>query len=118
MESFILIVLDSGLDELKSLNALRLAEALVAQGTRLKLFLLDDGVFAAKRNQTPPEGLEGLNLGMKLERLLQRGAEVVACQTCLDAKGLNLGELLAGVQAGTMADLARWTLESSKTLVF
>jgi uncharacterized protein involved in oxidation of intracellular sulfur len=118
MEGFVLLVLDVGPDKLRAMNALRLAESLVDQGAKLKLFLLDDGVFAAKSNQNPPDGLEGLNLGQKIEGLLQKRAEVIACGTCLLAKGIGEGELVVGVRPGTMADLARLTLESTKALVF
>lgn len=118
MEDIVLVVLDVGPDKLRAMNAIRLAESLVDRGGRVRLFLLDDGVFTAKRNQKPPEGLEGLNLAKKIEGLIQKNAEVVACGTCLLAKGINEGELIEGVLPGTMGDLARWTLESTKALVF
>ena len=50
--------------------------------------------------------------------LIDAGARVYACRTCLDARGLSADRLLAGVEVGTMPILARLTLDADKVLSF
>jgi uncharacterized protein involved in oxidation of intracellular sulfur len=40
------------------------------------------------------------------------------CGTCMDARGLIDGELLGGARRATLAQLATWTAEADKVLVF
>ena len=78
-------------------NALRLAEALTSAAIKMKvnIFLLGDGVAAAKKGQKPPEGYYSLE--SMLRKLIDKGTEVIACKTCSDARGLTQRELIEGV---------------------
>jgi uncharacterized protein involved in oxidation of intracellular sulfur len=53
-----------------------------------------------------------------LAELVGLEANVRACGTCLNARGIKKDELVEGVAVGIMLDLARWTGESSKILTF
>ena len=54
-----------------------------------------------------------------LKALLEKGVKVVACRTCVSARGLSQGELIEGVIVGsTVGDLAKWVKESQKILTF
>lgn len=100
-------------------NALRLAEALTSAGIKMKvnIFLLGDAVATAKKGQKPPEGYYSLE--KMLEKLIGQGTEVVACKTCINARGLKQEELIEGIRVGsTVLDLARWVKESQKILTF
>ena len=50
-----------------------------------------------------------------LRDLLRKGVQVVACRTCVSARGLTQGELVEGVVVcSTVWDLAKWVKESQK----
>jgi uncharacterized protein involved in oxidation of intracellular sulfur len=45
-------------------------------------------------------------------------AEVKACGSCMDARGVKREHLMPGLERGTMGELAEWTVEADKVLVF
>ena len=51
-------------------------------------------------------------------RKVARKGEVGLCGTCMDARGLRDDELIEGARRGTLAQLADWTVEADKVLVF
>ncbi|RLI43306.1 hypothetical protein DRO69_09420 [Candidatus Bathyarchaeota archaeon] len=53
-----------------------------------------------------------------LRDLLESGAKVAACGTCLRARGLAKQDLVEGVEAGMMSGLAHGVKESQKVLSF
>lgn len=100
----------------RAYNALRLAAALAGKdGQSVRLFLLADAVTCAKSGQKVPEGY--YNVQLMLGKVLRKG-EVALCGTCMDARGLRDEELIEGAQHGTLAQLADWTAEADKVLVF
>ena len=40
------------------------------------------------------------------------------CGTCMDARGLRDEEMIDGARRGTLAQLADWTAQADKVLVF
>ena len=119
MEMLTMIINSAPYGDEKVWNALRLAEALTSAAIKMKvnIFLLGDGVVAAKKGQKPPEGY--YNLEKMLKKLVDQGTEVIACETCINARGLTQQELIEGVKVGsTVLDLARWIKESQKILTF
>ena len=98
-------------------NALRLALALAkVEGTQIRLFLMADAIGCAKREQKTAEGY--YNLERMVRSLAAKGFAVGACGTCMDARGFTDVELTEGVHRSSMAELAAWTLEADRTLVF
>jgi len=98
-------------------NALRLALALLKEKEKpdITVFLMADAVACAKAGQKTPDGY------YNLERMIKgviRHAEVVLCGTCMDARGIEEGDLIAGTSRGTMPQLAGLTLAADKVLVF
>ena len=104
--------------EERSWNALRLASASISTGINLRvnIFLLGDAVSIAKTGQNPPEGY--YNLEKMLRDLIKEGVNVLACGTCIRARGLKEEDLIEGVRVGRMLDLAHWIKESEKLLSF
>lgn len=100
----------------RAYNALRLAEALVVKGEWVDLFLMGDGVHAARRGQEP----RGAHASVEsmLAGLLGQGAPVVACGTCCQTRGLDEQDLIEGVRVGTIHDLAELVLGSDRQLSF
>jgi len=100
----------------RAYNAMRLAAALGAKdGQQIRLFLLADAVACAKSGQKVPEGY--YNVQLMLGKVLRKG-DVALCGTCMDARGLRDDELVEGTRRGTLAQLADWTAEADKVLVF
>lgn len=110
------IVNDAPYGNERTYNALRLAGALAARdGQAVRLFLMADAVTCAKSGQKVPEGY--YNVQIMLGKVVRKG-QVALCGTCMDARGLRDEELIDGSKRGTLAQLAEWTAEADKVLVF
>jgi uncharacterized protein involved in oxidation of intracellular sulfur len=116
MENITLVINDAPYGIEKPWNALRLAKALAVLKEKINIFLLGDAVLIAKKGQQTPAGY--YNLAQMLGELIALGAEVRACGTCLNSRGLKKEELIEGVIIGKMLDLARWVQGSSRVLNF
>lgn len=117
-ETVTIIVNGAPYGEEKVWNALRLALASISDAIKLRVnvFLLGDAVYAAKRGQSPPYGY--YNLEKMLGDLVENGAKILACGTCIKARGIKQEDLVEGVLVGSMMNLARWVKESQKVLAF
>lgn len=101
----------------RSYNGLRLAYALAKrEGESVRVFLIGDGAACAKRGQKTPTGY--YNLESMLKGIANRGAEIAVCGSCIDARGIAETELSEGAVRGNMDQLASWTAESDRVLVF
>jgi len=119
METITLILNTAPYGDERIWNALRLAKALTVGTDKMKvnIFLIGDAVTTAKKGQKPPEGF--YNLENMLKELVDRGSKVVACRTCISARGFTQEELIEGVCVGTtVGDLAEWVKTSQKVLSF
>ena len=97
-------------------NALRLSQALMSVGSGVRIFLYGDSVISAKINQRPPKGF--YNIGDMLKGLIEKGAEVRACLTCTNARGIMQEDYIEGVMIGKTLDLAHWIHEGGQVMVF
>lgn len=111
-----IIVNDAAYGSERTWNALRLAKAILAVKSGVTVFLMGDAVTVAKKGQNPPEGY--YNLEKMLIDLIQSGAKVLACGTCMTSRGLSKEDLIEGVEKGTMMILATFIKESRTTLSF
>lgn len=68
-------------------NAFRLASTALAAGHQVEVFLLGDGV------EAPDLDTESFNPHGVLANFDRTGGTVLACGTCLDARGLDDGDL-------------------------
>ncbi|MDO8447652.1 MAG: DsrE family protein [Rhodoferax sp.] len=116
MSSLLFILNDAPYGNERAYNALRLAGALASkEGQHVRLFLLADAVGCAKAGQKVPEGY--YNIQLMLGKVLRNG-EVALCGTCMDARGIAESEVIEGAKRSTLAQLADWTVEADKVLVF
>ena len=97
-------------------NALRLAGTALEAGLTVRLFLMNDAVDLAREGSRPAEA--EFDLQEMLRDLMERGAEVRLCQTCLTRCGIGRGEILPGAQVAGMKDLLDWIQHSEKVLTF
>lgn len=119
METVTVILQNAPYGDERIWNAFRLARALISAAIKMKvnIFLTGDAVTTAKRGQKPPEGY--YNLENMLKELITQGVEVIACKTCVAARGLTQSDVIEGVQVGTtVGNLAKWVKESNKILTY
>ena len=83
----------------------------------------EDDVKALFILNEPPYGTERTNNGIRLANnllkgLLARGAKVLLCGTCMDARGIQEEDLVEGSRRSSMDELAEATIAAEKVLVF
>jgi uncharacterized protein involved in oxidation of intracellular sulfur len=101
----------------RSYNGLRLALALCkVESVDVRVFLMADAIGCARKNQKTPEGT--YNLERMLKGLTVKAVPIGACGSCMDARGFPDAELAEGVHRSSMAELAAWTVESERVIVF
>jgi uncharacterized protein involved in oxidation of intracellular sulfur len=111
------ILNDSAYGTERSYNGLRLAYSLSKRdGESVRVFLIGDGVTCARHGQKTPNGY--YNLESMLKGLTNGGAEIAVCGSCIDARGIAESELAQGAVRGSMEQLASWTADSDRVLVF
>jgi uncharacterized protein involved in oxidation of intracellular sulfur len=110
------IINDAPYGNERAYNALRLAATVAGkEGQQIRVFLMADAVACAKAGQKVPEGY--YNIQLMLGKIIRKG-DVLLCGTCMDARGLRAEEIMEGAMRGTLAQLADWTVEADKVLVF
>lgn len=116
MSQVLFIVNDAPYGNERAYNALRLAGALSAKdNVHVRVFLMADAVGCAKDHQKVPEGY--YNIQLMLNKIIRKG-ELGLCGTCMDARGFLDSEMMEGARRSTLAQLAEWTAEADKVLVF
>ena len=86
-------------------TAADLGEAALAKGHIVKYFYYPDGVYNPIRHQSFPD-LEALPKDRVLA-LVDKGAEIIACGVCVNARGLQGGkDYVEGVRVGGLPDFA------------
>jgi uncharacterized protein involved in oxidation of intracellular sulfur len=102
----------------KTYNAFRLAMATQKDhpATEVRVFLMADAVTAAIPAQGTPQGY--YNIERMVKSVIARGGRIKLCGTCCEARGLKPLTLVEGAEVSTMSDLAQWTIEADKVLVF
>lgn len=116
MQSTLFIINDAPYGNERAYNALRLAGVLACRGDlQVRIFLMADAVGCAKAGQKVPEGY--YNIQLMLAKVLRKG-EVALCGTCMDARGVTDADMAEGARRSTLNELAQWTADADKVLVF
>ena len=87
-----------------------------SESAEVTVFLMGDAVVAANAGQQTPNGY--YNLERMLKGLLARGAKVLLCGTCMDARGIQEEDLVEGSRRSSMGELSEATIAAEKVLVF
>jgi uncharacterized protein involved in oxidation of intracellular sulfur len=117
MAEVLMILNDGPAETERSYNGLRLALGLTStDGTHVRIFLIGDAVTCARRDLEAAGG--PYPVGRTLGILVRRGAEIVVCGTCLDARRLTDADLAEGVRRSSVSELAEWTLSADRVAVF
>lgn len=114
----LLIINDAPYGSEKAYNALRLAMTLQKEHAEvaIRVFLMADAVACALPSHKTPDGY--YNLERMFKGLINRGAQVKACGTCADARGIRGLQLIDGIELSTMSQLAQWAVEADKVITF
>jgi uncharacterized protein involved in oxidation of intracellular sulfur len=112
------IINDAPYGSEKVYNALRLAIALLKEhaDVKIRIFLMGDAVMGALPDQQTPTGYYNLETMLKL--VINKGAEVKACGTCSNSRGISKLSLISGIEISTMSQLAQWVKEADKIIPF
>lgn len=117
MTSVLFILNTAPYDGERVYNALRLALQLPKQAeVKVRIFLQSEAVYAALKNQNPPHLKYRMDL--MLTELTEAGTEIGLCGVCMDTRSIDDKAVIGGVKRSTMMELADWTLDADKVLVF
>lgn len=115
--NYLFVLNDAPYASERAYNALRLATTLTSDPDRtVRLFFMGDGVWCAKANHTVPEGQHDIE--WMLKKFLAGARQAGVCQTCMEARGISTEMLIEGTHRSNLEELATWTTEADKILVF
>lgn len=92
-------------------TVVKLAQAALAQGHEVSLYVMDDGVYALRDHPKNPWATE-------FKTLLGQGAKVALCALNCSSRGLAKEEVVPGVLWGSQYDHAAIVNESDRYLAF
>lgn len=93
------------------------------EGHTVRLFLLEEAIYAARKGQEPQE-MPGVmdermpNCGEMLKTIIAQGAEVRVCGVCASERGITKGDLIEGARIGSMRDFVNWVVTTDKLVCF
>ena len=115
--TYLFVLNDHPYESERNYNALRPATAAASdEENTVNVFLIGEAVHSAVGSLAVPEGRD--NIPWMLSRLAAGRRNLAVCRTCMDRRGIQEGELLADAYRSTLDELARWTAEADKVLVF
>ncbi|RVX39770.1 uncharacterized protein involved in oxidation of intracellular sulfur [Nonomuraea polychroma] len=99
----------------RTYNGIRWARTLLdEEENEVKVFLFGDAVVSVMADQRTPNGY--YNVGSMIRTLIDRGAEVGSCGTCLDARGIDESRAAKGPHRSSMKELSGWTAWADKVI--
>jgi uncharacterized protein involved in oxidation of intracellular sulfur len=114
---YLFILNDAPYGSERTYNGLRLANSLAAgEGTEVSVFFMGDAVGSGVAGQTTPNGY--YNLERMLKGLARKGVRIGLCGTCIAARGIKPETFVEGAARSSMEELASWTAEADRVLVF
>jgi tRNA 2-thiouridine synthesizing protein D len=111
MSEYTVMITHAPYGQEKPFTALRFVQA--AFQHKVNIFLIEDGVFVAKKGQKADVRVEDM-----LKDAIHSGVTVKLCKNCMEARGLTQDELVDGAEIGIMKELVAWVDRSDKVLVF
>ena len=90
----------------------QLSSAFLRAGHGVQIFLMDDGVYSAVKNQSRNR------LFTNLDQLMAQGAKIYLCAVTAEARGLGQEHLLEGVEFSSQYELSQIVERSDRFLAF
>ncbi|MHA1822060.1 MAG: DsrE/DsrF/TusD sulfur relay family protein [Promethearchaeota archaeon] len=97
-------------------TALRFAYTAAINDIDVKIFLFEDAIFAAKKDQNP-SNIYKIEDWIK-QCLEEENVTIAVCGVCCKARGVKKEELIDGIQVGTMETALEYVMNSDKQLFF
>jgi tRNA 2-thiouridine synthesizing protein D len=92
--------------------AVKLANAALDKGYGVRIFGYGEAVTLIKKGQDPKRFP---NVGKETKGMLEKGLEVVVCETCCKARGILRGEEIEGTKIGSLTnDLSRFVSDGDR----
>ena len=92
--------------------AVKLAQAALEKGYGVRIFGYGEAVTLIKDGQDPKRFP---NVGKETKDMLEKGLEVVVCETCCKARGIARGEEIEGTKIGSLTnDMSRFVAEGDR----
>lgn len=112
---YLFIFNDSPYGSQRTYNGLRMAVAL-SRKAAIRIFLLGDGVTCGLAGLTPANA--DYNPQEMLAAISSTGANIAACGTCMEARGISPESLISIVRRSSLDQLVEWTEEAEKVISF
>ncbi len=114
----LILINDAPYGSEKAYNALRLAMTLRGEHkeVEINIFLMGDAVACALPSQSTHKGY--YNIERMLDAAIRNGAQVKACGSCIESRGMKELLLIEGVEFSNMSELTRWVVEADKVVTF
>ncbi len=114
----LIVINDAPYGTEKAYNALRLAMKLQKEhgDVEIRIFLMGDAVTCALPNQSTPQGY--YNIERMLRIVINKGAQVKACGSCSEARGIKELALINLIEISTMSQFTQWVVEVDKVISF
>jgi uncharacterized protein involved in oxidation of intracellular sulfur len=114
----LIIINDAPYGSEKAYNAMRMAMTLQKDhaDVEVRIFLMADAVTCALQGQNTPQGY--YHLERMFKAVIGKGAQVKACGTCSDARGIKGLTLVEGIEISTMSQLTQWVMDSDRVVTF
>lgn len=115
MHDQIVIVLSCGTDNPnRATRAIHLATIAHKEGKKVTLFLLDEGVYLAKKGIiTHVRAATGDSADDSLTYLQAHKVPVIACIPCAKARQITEADLIEGARMGTAAELIQMSVNAA-----
>jgi uncharacterized protein involved in oxidation of intracellular sulfur len=106
---FLFVLHDPPYGTERTYNGLRWARQMLANAdeNEVRVFLIGDAVGSVRAGQKTPAGF--YNIERMVQGLLDNGALVGVCGSCIDARGIGEEALVGGSHRSSMKELAGWT---------
>lgn len=110
---FTIIIADGPYKSERPYTMLRFAYTALLEGHKINIFLIEDGIYAGKKNQDPTTYD---NVGKWMKDVLTEGANVKGCGVCMKARGFAEDEFIEGIEKTTMNTLVEMCAEADNVL--
>jgi uncharacterized protein involved in oxidation of intracellular sulfur len=115
---YLFIINDTPYGTEKAYNAFRLAMQIKKDfpENEIWIFLMADAATCALPNQNTPQGY--YNIERMMKAVINKGGKVKICRSCAEARGIKDLQLIEGTELSNMSELANWTIQADKVLIF
>lgn len=115
MTDKVLIILSCGTDNPnRSTRALHLATIAHQEGKQVNVFLMDEGVYLARKNiAVNVRAATGDALDDHIAYLQAHSIPIIACTPCAKARQIETSDLIEGARMGTAAELINAACDSA-----